>query len=118
MLDRKPLDTSATLLMFLLCVIWSLQQIALKAVGNHMAPMLQIALRSGVAMVLVAAFMAWRRERFDWSGWKPGLAVGLLFALEYLFVAEALRVTSAGHTVVFLYTSPVFAVGRVANDWA
>ena len=95
--------------MLLLCLIWSLQQIALKAVAHLMAPMLQIALRSGVALALVACLMAWRGERFDWKGWRPGLAVGALFALEYLFVAEALRQTSAGHTVVFLYTSPVFA---------
>lgn len=109
MQDRKPLDSRATLLMLLLCAIWALQQIALKAISADVAPMLQIALRSGVAALLVAAVMVWRREGFDWSGWRPGLAVGGLFALEYLFVAEALRFTSAGHTVVFLYTSPVFA---------
>ncbi len=107
--DRKPLDALASTLMLMLCVIWSLQQIALKAVGDNMAPMLQIALRSGVAFGLVAALMAWRKEGFDWSAWRPGLLVGALFALEYLFVAEALRMTSAGHTVVFLYTSPIFA---------
>lgn len=107
--ERKPLDPLAATLMLMLCVIWSLQQIAIKAVGDNMAPMLQIALRSGVAFALVAALMAWRKERFDWSAWRPGLLVGVLFALEYLFVAEALRLTSAGHTVVFLYTSPIFA---------
>ncbi len=109
MQDRKPLDSTATLLMLLLCGIWALQQIALKAISAEVAPMLQIALRSGVAALLVAAVMLWRREGFDWSTWRPGLAVGVLFALEYVFVAEALRFTSAGHTVVFLYTSPVFA---------
>ena len=107
--DRKPLDALAASLMLVLCVIWSLQQIALKAVGDNVAPMLQIALRSGVAFGLVAALMVWRKERFDWRAWRPGLLVGALFALEYLFIAEALRLTSAGHTVVFLYTSPVFA---------
>lgn len=107
--ERKPLDTLASTLMLMLCVIWSLQQIAIKVVGDNMAPMLQIALRSGVAFALVAALMVWRKERFDWSAWRPGLLIGVLFALEYLFVAQALRLTSAGHTVVFLYTSPIFA---------
>jgi drug/metabolite transporter (DMT)-like permease len=107
--ERKPLDTLATTLMLMLCVIWSLQQVAIKAVGDSMAPLLQIALRSGVALLLVAGLMAWRKEGFDWSGWRAGVVVGALFAMEYLFVAEALRHTSAGHTVVFLYTSPVFA---------
>jgi len=106
---RKPLDTLATSLMLVLCVIWSLQQIAIKLVGDLMAPVLQIAVRSGLAFVLVTLLMRWRREHFDWRGWRAGLLVGALFALEYLFVAEALRHTSAGHTVVFLYTSPIFA---------
>lgn len=95
--------------MLMLCVIWSLQQIAIKAVGDQMAPMLQIALRSGVALVLVAGLMVWRKERFDWRAWKAGAVIAALFALEYLLVAQALRFTSAGHTLVFLYTSPVFA---------
>jgi len=107
--ERRALDTQAAALMLMLCVIWSLQQIAMKAIADQVAPMLQIALRSGVALCLVAALMRWRRERFDWSAWRAGLLIGVLFALEYLFVALALRHTSAGHTVVFLYTSPIFA---------
>ncbi len=107
--ERKPLDTNASALMLMLCLIWSLQQIAIKVVGDHVSPVLQIALRSGAALLLVAGLMVWRSERFDWSAWRAGFVVGGLFGLEYLFVGEALRQTSAGHTVVFLYTSPIFA---------
>jgi drug/metabolite transporter (DMT)-like permease len=107
--ERKNLDGLSSALMLMLCVSWSLQQIAIKAVGEQMAPMLQIALRSGVALVLVAGLMVWRKERFDWRAWKAGAVIAALFALEYLLVAQALRFTSAGHTLVFLYTSPVFA---------
>ena len=107
--ERKPLDALACAMMVALCVIWSLQQIAVKAIGPNLAPMMQIALRSGVAFVLVALLMVWRKEPFDWSAWRPGVMIGLLFGLEYVGVGEALRRTSAGHTVVFLYTSPVFA---------
>lgn len=39
----------------------------------------------------------------------PGCMVGVLFALEFLFVAEGLRFTSASHMAVFLYTAPAFA---------
>jgi drug/metabolite transporter (DMT)-like permease len=96
-------------MMLVLCLIWSLQQIAVKAVAAQLAPTMQIGLRSGAALLLVTGLMFWRRERFDWSAWRPGIAIGALFGLEYVFVAEALRQTSASHTVVFLYTSPVFA---------
>ncbi|MDC0663552.1 DMT family transporter [Marinobacter sp. SS21] len=52
-----------------------------------------------------------QRERWSLAegNWKPGLWVGFLFAVEYLFLGEALRHTSASHAVVFLYTAPVFA---------
>jgi len=97
--------------MFLLCMIWGLQQVVLKAAAPDITPILQIAVRSGVAALLVGLLMLFRGERIFLSDgtWQPGLLVGVLFALEFLFVGEGLRHTSASHAVVFLYTAPVFA---------
>jgi drug/metabolite transporter (DMT)-like permease len=97
--------------MLLLCIIWGLQQVVLKAAAPDIAPLLQIALRSGIAALLVGLLMFLRGERMSLGDgtWRPGLLVGFLFALEYLFVGEGLRHTSASHTVVFLYTAPAFA---------
>lgn len=107
---RKPLDLPAVSLMLMLCLIWSMQQIALKATAADFSPVLQIALRSSIGALLVAALMAWRRERLTVTGiWKVGCMAGALFALEFVLVGEAVRHTSAGHVVVFLYTAPVFA---------
>lgn len=103
------LDARAMGVMTLLCLTWSLQQISLKAVADQISPMLMVALRSAFALVLLAVLM-WRRgERPDLRRWKPALCVGALFGLEFLLVSEALRLTSASHVVVFLYTAPVFA---------
>lgn len=96
-------------MMAVLCLIWSLQQIALKATAPDVAPLLQIALRSGIAAVLVAMLMWWRGDRFTPGGLRPGVMAGCLFALEYLLIGQALRYTTAGHTVVLLYTGPIFA---------
>jgi len=98
-------------LMLLLCLIWGLQQVVLKAAAPDIAPLLQIALRSGIAALLVGLLMLMRGERMSLADgtWRPGLLVGFLFALEFLFVGEGLRHTSASHTVVFLYTAPAFA---------
>jgi drug/metabolite transporter (DMT)-like permease len=109
--SRKPLDPTAVGLMLLLCLIWSMQQIALKATAVDFSPVLQIALRSGIGALLVGTLMLMRRERLTTSHgiWQVGCAAGALFALEFLLVGEAVRHTSAGHVVVFLYTAPVFA---------
>lgn len=108
---RQPLDTRATGFMLLLCLLWSAQQIVLKATADDFSPVLQIAVRSGIAATLVGLLMAWRGERLDVSSgvWQPGAAAGALFAFEYLLVGEGLRHTSAAHMIVFLYTAPVFA---------
>lgn len=108
---RRALDGQAVGLMLLLCMIWSLQQISLKAVAPDMAPMLMIALRSGIAALLVGLLMGARGERVSpgTGRWRPGMLVGGLFALEYLLLGEGLRHTQASHIAVFVYTAPIFA---------
>jgi drug/metabolite transporter (DMT)-like permease len=95
--------------MTLLCLVWGLQQVSLKAVAGQASPMLMIALRSLVALALLAALMRHRGEGLGGARWRPGAVAGALFGLEYLLVAEALRLTQASHVVVFLYTAPIFA---------
>jgi len=109
--SRLALDARAVTLMLVLCALWGLQQVVLKATAADIAPVMQIALRSGVAALLVALMMLWRRQPMNLRDGTlgAGLVVGVLFALEFTFVAEGLRHTSASHMVVFLYTAPVFA---------
>ncbi|MCH4270851.1 DMT family transporter [Kerstersia gyiorum] len=111
MQTRKPIDGAATAAMLLLCLIWGMQQVSIKAIAADVAPVLQVALRSGVAAVLVLLFSRlFLRERWlPGIALGPGLVAGLLFALEFLCVALGLRWTSAAHMSVFLYTAPIFA---------
>lgn len=103
------IDFRAVGVMTLLCLIWSLQQISLKAIASQASPMLMVALRSLVALLLLAALMRHRGEALTRKRWNHGAVVGALFALEYLLVAESLRLTQASHVIVFLYTAPIFA---------
>lgn len=108
--ERKPVDSSALGLMVLLCALWGLQQVAIKLAAPDVAPIMQVALRSGLSAALVAGWARLRGQRLDLLGptLLPGLAAGALFAGEFLFVAEGLRHTTASHMAVFLYTSPIF----------
>lgn len=106
---RKPLDSSAIGIMTLLCLIWGLQQVVLKLAAPDITPLLQIALRSGLSAVLVGLLMLWQRQALALRAhWRPGLLVGAVFALEFFLVGEGLRLTSASHLVVLLYTAPIF----------
>jgi len=108
---RKPLDGLAIGLMLLLAVTWGMQQITLKMAAADISPMMMIGLRSGIAALLVAGLLKLRGERLlaRQMPWGGALAIGLLFGVEFVLLGEALRFTSAGHVVVFLYTGPIFA---------
>lgn len=109
--SRKPVNAHAAGLMVLLSIIWGLQQVVLKAASVDIAPILQIAIRSGISVVLIVLVSRYRGKQITFSRetWLPGICVGVLFSLEFLAVGEGLRYTSASHSVVFLYTAPIFA---------
>lgn len=108
---RLPLDPFACGLMLLLCIVWGFQQVAIKLVEQDVAPVLQLAIRSGVAALVLGVITLWREGRgaFADGTLLPGLGVGLLFTLEFFFISEGLTRTSASHIAVFLYTAPIFA---------
>lgn len=108
---RKSADAFAFQTMLLLCVIWGIQQVTIKWAATDIAPVMQAAIRSGIAAALVGLLMCWR------GGWEgllqgtlgAGLLTGTLFALEFLFIALGLQYTTASHMSVFLYTAPIFS---------
>ena len=108
-MTRKPIDAMAIGLMVVLCLTWGFQQVAVKVVASDMSPVLQMALRSGIALLLLSTLILWRGGRLVRKATLlPGLLAGFLFAIEFLFLAEVLRFTSASRLVVFLYTTPIF----------
>jgi drug/metabolite transporter (DMT)-like permease len=109
--SRKTIDTAAMGLMLLICLAWALQQIGLKATAELASPVFQVGLRSGVAAALVFMLIGFQRQTIQLIGKTAALGVvaGLLFAVEFVLVGEALKHTSASHVVVFLYTAPIFA---------
>lgn len=106
---RKNPDAFAFQVMLGLCLIWGCQQVLIKTAAVDIAPVMQAALRNGIAAVLVGLMLCWRGgwEQVG-STWRAGLVAGGLFGGEFLFIAEGLKLTSAAHMSVFLYTAPVF----------
>ena len=112
MRERQVPGAAAFATMTLLCVIWGLQQVAVKLTLAGISPLLQVGLRSAGAGLLVFLWARWRGQRlFDADGslW-PGLAVGVLFGLEFICIFVGLQYTGASRMVVFLYTAPCLTV--------
>jgi len=51
--QRKALDAQASLIMFVLCLLWGLQQVVLKLAAPDISALMQIALRSALSALMV-----------------------------------------------------------------
>ena len=51
LLVRGPLDLRAVTLVLLLCLVWGCQQVAMKMIAANVAPIMQLAIRFGVASI-------------------------------------------------------------------
>jgi drug/metabolite transporter (DMT)-like permease len=109
-MERKPLDGTAFSLMLLLTFLWGCQQVAIKLAAPDVSLVMQAAIRSLVATPLL---WIWARAQgialFDRDGTLiAGLAAGLLFAGEFIFIYAGLEYTGASRMIVFIYCAPVF----------
>ena len=96
------------------CASWGLQQVAIKVANSGISPVMQSAVRSfGAAILLWLWMVVQRKPLFEKDGtlWW-GITAGILFAGEFLLIFWGLTFTSASRAVIFLYTSPfVVALG-------
>lgn len=109
--DRKPLDAVAFGVMVVCTALWGCQQVAIKLAGHDVSFVLQAGIRSIVASLLL---FSWSRLRgialFARDGTLlPGLAAGLLFSGEFIFIYAGLAHTTAARMIVFIYLAPVVA---------
>jgi drug/metabolite transporter (DMT)-like permease len=109
--DRKALDANAYAVMLLLTLLWGFQQVTVKWISAEVSFVMQAALRSILATALL---FAWARLRgtplFERDGtFWPGLAAGVLFAGEFVFIYAGLAHTNASRMSVFIYLTPALA---------
>jgi drug/metabolite transporter (DMT)-like permease len=111
MQDRKPLDGSAYALLVLLTALWGFQQVTIKVAAADVSYVMQGAIRSIAATVLL---LAWARLRGialfgrDGTLW-PGIGAGLLFGAEFVLIYAGLAHTNASRMAVFIYLMPPLA---------
>lgn len=112
--ERKPLDASAFSLMAVLTALWGLQQVVIKLTAPDVSLVMQAAIRSGLATLLVLAWAAYRGIPLASRDgtFAAGMAAGLLFGGEFVFIYAGLAHTAASRMTVFIYLAPILtAVG-------
>jgi len=111
MSDRKPLDATAFGVMLLLSLAWGFQHVAIKLTAPEVSLLMQGAIRSIIATLLVFLWARWRGiALFERDGTLvTGTVAGLLFALEFVFIYFGLGHTAASRMIVFVYLAPVIS---------
>jgi drug/metabolite transporter (DMT)-like permease len=108
----RPLDAVAAAIVVVLCLSWGFNQVAVKLAIHDIPPLLQGAIRSAVATLLVAGWCKLRGIPMlarDGTLW-PGLAAGFVFGLEFICIYQGLAYTTATRAVLFIYLAPFFVV--------
>lgn len=113
----RPLDIGAAALVVLLCLSWGFNQVAVKLAIPEIPPLIQGAIRSAGAGLIV---WLWARARdiplhLGDGSLRAGLITGLLFGVEFALIYRGLLFTSASRAVLFLYTAPFFVV--IGSRW-
>jgi drug/metabolite transporter (DMT)-like permease len=106
--ERRALDRNAYAWMLGLTALWGFQQVMVKWTAPEISFVMQAALRSTLATLCV---LVWARLRgialFDRDGTLgAGVAAGLLFAGELVFIYAGLAHTDASRMSVFIYLTP------------
>jgi len=106
----RPLDASAVAIILALSFSWGFNQVAVKLALHDIPPLIQSALRSAGAALMVAAWMRARGLSFDVRDGTlvPGIVAGVLFGLEFLLIYRGLVWTTATRAALFLYMAPFF----------
>jgi len=94
--------------MLLLAALWGFQQAAIKLVAADVSLVMQAAIRSAGASVLVLAWASYRGiPLFRRDGTLlAGIAAGLLFGAEFAFIYGGLAHTNVSRMTVFVYLAP------------
>ena len=114
--DQKTssIPLAGSLLLVFVCFLWGGNMVSIKIGNRGIPPCLAAAVRSGVAAFLLWIYAGVKgkpifMERRDL---RHGVAIGILFGLDFLFLYWGSTFTQASRAVIFLFTHPFWvAIG-------
>jgi drug/metabolite transporter (DMT)-like permease len=104
-------------LVVLICLTWGFNQPAIKLAIHDVPPLMQCAIRSSLATLIVLGLMRLRGLPIAARDGTlaAGLMAGLLFGVEFLLIYRGLLYTTASRAVLFIYLAPFFVV--IGSRW-
>ena len=107
---KTQLDAFGVSALLMVQLLFSFNQVIIKIVNTGLQPIFFAGLRSLLALVFVAAWL-WLRGRppkLIWATVPAGVLIGCAFSAEFIFLFQALDLTTVGRTSVIFYSMPVW----------
>ena len=107
---KDRLDAFGVCALLAVQLLFAFNQIIIKTVNDGLQPVFFAGLRSALAVVIVAVWL-WLRgrpPRLTKASMAAGFLIGLMFSAEFLFLFQALDLTTVGRTSVIFYSMPVW----------
>lgn len=109
--NRKThFDATGVAAMVGFTLLMAFNQVLIKFVNTGLQPVFQAGLRSALAALVMTVFVYAMGQRYTIKRAYilPGLFVGVLFGLEFLFLFIALDLTTVSRTTLLFYTMPLW----------
>lgn len=107
---RPSIDAFGAASLTLFSLLLAGNQVLIKLVNEGLQPVFFAGIRSVAAAAVIALLMLARRRdvRFERRQLGPGLAIGIVFAAEFVCLFLALDLTTVTRTSVIFYSMPVW----------
>jgi drug/metabolite transporter (DMT)-like permease len=110
MMRKDTLDLPGTGVLLAVTMLFAANQAVIKITNEGLQPVFFAGLRSALAIGFVWGWMRWRgiAVNVTRATLPAGLAIGLVFSAEFLFLFLALDLTTLGRASVLFYTMPLW----------
>jgi drug/metabolite transporter (DMT)-like permease len=112
--SSRHIPLTGVLVLVLLSFLWGGNMVSIKFSNQGIPPVLAATIRSVVASLLLWLCARALSERvfLPWKQVGHGVAIGILFGLEFFLLYWGIVYTDASRAVIFLYTHPLWvAIG-------
>jgi drug/metabolite transporter (DMT)-like permease len=110
-MERKDsMDTLGASLMIGFAVALAVNQVVVKLTNEGLSPVFAAGLRSGLSFLVILAWVVLARRPLGpmRAALWPGLALGGCFSFEFLFLFNALDMTTVSRASILFYSMPVW----------
>lgn len=106
----ETIPLRGVLLLILVSVLWGGNMVSIKLSNEGIPPILAATARSVLAAALIWVYGRARGERvtIPRQDLSHGIAIGILFGLDFLFLYWGAAFTNASRAIIFLYSHPLW----------